>query len=290
MNMRPNRSRIRIVRLGDPREYLRTELVQRDAWGIEQADIIVPFHMMIAAQHHGGLVLGAYDGKKMIGCLFGIAGRDKKRQFHYSHITGVLRAYQKRGVGLLLKKRQRDLVLKEGIDLVKWTFDPLQAGNAYFNIRKLGAIAREYHRDLYGRMPDSLNKSMISDRFEAEWWIRTRRVNNILHGKKKHPSVSHLRAGKAGLINETDLEEQVRRPVKLNLNLNEDRLLFEIPSSIEKVKVRGLDLARKWIFHNRRAFENYFGKKYIVTDVLLDREDDENRIYYLLERGFRPLA
>src|SRR5437879_4147257 len=64
MKMRPNRSRIRIVRLGDPREYLRTELVQRDAWGIEPADIIIPFHMMIAAQHHGGLVLGADDGRK----------------------------------------------------------------------------------------------------------------------------------------------------------------------------------------------------------------------------------
>src|SRR6058998_2545271 len=203
MNMRPNRSRIRIVRLGDPREYLRTELVQRDAWGIEQADIIIPFHMMIAAQHHGGLVLGAYDVRKMVGCLFGIAGRDKKRQFHYSHITGVLRAYQKRGVGLLLKKRQRELVLKEGFDLVKWTFDPLQAGNAYFNIRKLGAIAREYHRNLYGRMPDSLNKGMISDRFEAEWWIRTRRVDEILSGKGKRTGASELRNSQAGLVNET---------------------------------------------------------------------------------------
>src|SRR5437879_4147262 len=133
-------------------------------------------------------------------------------------------------------------------------------------------------------------KTMISDRFEAEWWILKRRVNNILHGKKKHPSLSQLKAGKAGLINETDREDGVRRPVKSNLNLNEDRLLFEIPSSIEKVKVRGLDLARQWTFHNRRAFENYFGKKYIVTDVLVDIEDDENRLYYLLERGFRPLA
>src|SRR5438093_11560151 len=111
MNMRPNRSRIRIVRLGDPREYLRTELVQRDAWGIEQADIIIPFHMMIAAQHHGGLVLGAYDGSKVVGCLFGSAGRDKKRQFNYSHITGLLRGYQTRGGGLQVRKRQVCLVL-----------------------------------------------------------------------------------------------------------------------------------------------------------------------------------
>src|SRR3989442_3761714 len=161
MNMRPNRPRIRIVRLGDPREYLRTELVQRDALRIEQADTIIPFHMMIAAQHHGGLVIGAYDGRKMVGCLFGIAGRDKKRQFHYSHITGVLRAYQKRGVGLLLKKRQRDLVLKEGIDLVKWTFDPLQSGNAYFHIPKLSALAWEDHQALYGRVPCNFNPCMV---------------------------------------------------------------------------------------------------------------------------------
>jgi predicted GNAT superfamily acetyltransferase len=175
-----NRSRIRIVRLQDPREYLRTEQVQRDAWGITRSESVIPFHLMIAAQRHGGLVLGAYHGKKMVGCLFGISGHDNARQFHYSHITGVLKSYQKRGVGLLLKKRQRELMRKDGFDLVKWTFDPLQAGNAYFNIRKLGAIAREYHRDLYGQMPDSLNKGMISDRFEAEWWIKTRRVDEEL--------------------------------------------------------------------------------------------------------------
>src|SRR5437879_13172090 len=113
-------------------------------------------------------------------------------------------------------------------------------------------------------MPDSLNKFMISDRFEAEWWIRTRRVNNMLHGKKKHLSLSQQKAGEAGLINETDLEDGVRRTVKSNLNLNEDRLLFEIPSSIEKVKVRGLDLAGKWTLHNRLAFEHYSGEEYIV--------------------------
>lgn len=239
--------------------------------------------MMIAAQRHGGLVLGAYDGKRMVGCLFGILGHDKTRQFHYSHITGVLRNYQKRGVGLLLKKRQRELVLKDDFDLVKWTFDPLQAGNAYFNIRKLGAIAREYHRDMYGQMPDSLNKGMISDRFEAEWWIKTRRVDESLRGRRKHLSASEL-TSKAGLINETDLEEGVRHSDKLHLNLNMDRLLYEIPSRIDKVKALGLDLARKWTLHSRRAFENYFAKKYVTTDVLLDRGKDETRVLFARAR------
>ncbi len=266
---------------------MRTEQVQRDAWGIKLPESVIPFHIMIAAQHHGGLVLGAYDGKRMVGCIFGISGHDSTRQFHYSHITGVLRSYQNRGVGLLLKKRQRKLVLEEGLDLVKWTFDPLQAGNAYFNIRKLGAIAREYHRDLYGRMSDSLNKGMISDRFEAEWWIRTRRVSGILRGRRNGLSFSELIMGKAGLINETDLRNGIRGPVKLHLNLNKDRLLCEIPSRIDKVKAVDLDLARKWTFQNRRAFENYFAKKYVTTDVLLDRGKNETRVYYLLERGFR---
>jgi len=243
---------------------------------------------MIAAQRHGGLVLGAYDGKRMVGCLFGISGHDNTRQFHYSHITGVLSSYQKKGVGLLLKKRQRELMLKDGFGLVKWTFDPLQAGNAYFNIRKLGAIAREYHRDLYGRMPDSLNKGMISDRFEAEWWIKTRRVDEILRGRRSSLNLSELRMDKVGLVNETDSEKDSRRPVKLDLNLNQDKLLYEIPSRIDKVKAVGHDLARKWTLHNRRAFENYFAKKYVATDVLLDHRKNETRVYYLLESGFRP--
>jgi predicted GNAT superfamily acetyltransferase len=267
---------------------LRTEQVQRDAWGIKLPESVIPFHIMIAAQHHGGLVLGAYDGKRMVGCLFGISGHDNTRQFHYSHITGVLRDYQKRGVGLLLKKRQRELVLNDGMDLVKWTFDPLQAGNAYFNIRKLGATAREYHRDLYGQMRDTLNKGMISDRFEAEWWIKTRRVDESLRGKRKHLNAWELKTSKAELVNETDLEEGIRRPVKLHINLKMDRLLYEVPSRIDKVKALGLDLARKWTLHNRRAFENYFAKKYVATDVLLDHGKDETRVYYLLEQGFRP--
>src|SRR5207249_11710822 len=115
MNMRPNRSRIRIVRLGDPREYLRTELVQRDAWGIEQADIIIPFHLMIAAQHHGGLVLGAYDRRKRVECLLGIARRDKTRHCNYPHVTRVLSVYQKTAHRLLPMTRHRRLLVMNGL-------------------------------------------------------------------------------------------------------------------------------------------------------------------------------
>ncbi len=98
---------------------------------------------MIAAQHHGGLVLGAYDGRRMVGVLFGITGVDKGRPYHYSHITGVAKEYQSKGVGFKLKLAQREHVIKRGEELVLWTYDPLQAGNAYREriVHRLGPVS-----------------------------------------------------------------------------------------------------------------------------------------------------
>jgi predicted GNAT superfamily acetyltransferase len=80
---------------------------------------------LIAAQHHGGLVLGAYDGRRMVGVLFGITDVDKGRPYHYSHITGVAKEYQSKGVGFKLKLAQREHVIKRGEELVRWTYGML---------------------------------------------------------------------------------------------------------------------------------------------------------------------
>ncbi len=280
-------TRIRVVLLGDPAECQRTEKVQRDAWGISPLESIIPFHTLIAAQHHSGLILGAYENNRMVGCLFGISAYDEKRKrpYHYSHITAVLRSYQKKGVGMRLKKAQRDHLLRQEIDLVKWTFDPLQAGNAYFNLHKLGAIARQYHRNLYGKMPDVLNRGMISDRFEAEWWLDSQRVRDRLKGRPKHSEPSKILDPSIQLINGTMLDQGVRVPVSAKVELDDSRLLFEIPYSIGKVKQKDLRLARKWTMHARKSFEHYFRRGYAATDVQLDERPRENRVYYLLEHG-----
>ena len=103
----------------------------------------------------------------MVGVLFGFTAVDGKKPYHYSHITGVARQYQSSGVGFKLKLAQRKHVIGTGQDLVKWTYDPLQAGNAYFNIRKLGTICRTYKRNFYGVLDDSLNRGRLTDRFEV---------------------------------------------------------------------------------------------------------------------------
>ena len=82
-----------------------------------------------------------------------------------------------RGIGLQLKTAQREAVLAQGIELITWTYDPLESRNAYLNIQKLGAICKLYRRNEYGDMLDELNQGMPSDRFEVEWWINSRRVS-----------------------------------------------------------------------------------------------------------------
>ena len=94
---------VRIVRLTRPEQFAESELVQRDAWGLDAGSTVVPAHLMIAAQRHSGLVLGAYDGGRMVGVLFGFTAMSHGRRYHYSHITGVRKNFQGRGVGYGLK-------------------------------------------------------------------------------------------------------------------------------------------------------------------------------------------
>ena len=60
-------------------------------------------------------------------------------------MLGVLPEYRDAGIGRRLKLRQRDDALARGIELIEWTFDPLELKNAYFNMERLGAIVRRYH-------------------------------------------------------------------------------------------------------------------------------------------------
>jgi predicted GNAT superfamily acetyltransferase len=66
---------------------------------------------------------------------------------------------------------QKDNALARGIDLIEWTFDPLEVKNAYFNIGRLGAIVRKYVRNQYGTTSSRLTGGLPTDRCLAEWWI-----------------------------------------------------------------------------------------------------------------------
>jgi predicted GNAT superfamily acetyltransferase len=60
---------------------------------------------------------------------------------------------------------------------MRWTFDPLMAGNAAFNLGKLGAIVRRYVPDFYGRLGSVLQGGTPTDRLLAEWNLASGRVH-----------------------------------------------------------------------------------------------------------------
>ena len=162
---------------------LEIEELQRQVWPGSDADI-VPAHLLLTVAHNGGVVLGASEGEKLVGFVLGFLGTDSAspdrvamaRLKHCSHMLGVLPGHRDRGIGFELKLAQRQAVIDQGIRLITWTYDPLMSGNAYLNIRKLGAICRRYRRNVYGDMRDELNIGLPSDRFEVEWWVTSARV------------------------------------------------------------------------------------------------------------------
>jgi predicted GNAT superfamily acetyltransferase len=198
-----------------------------------------------------------------------------------------VRDYQSRGVGYRLKLAQRRFVIGRGQDLVKWTFDPLQAVNACFNIGKLGGVCRTYLRNLYGVLDDSLNRGRVTDRFEVEWWVRSRRVIRRLQSQQEPIALQDMMSIGVPVVNETRLRKHVRTASAARLGVRESRLLVEIPESIVKVREVGLDACREWTLNLRRVLEHYFARRYMVTDVIVEREDDERRVFYMLESNFR---
>src|SRR5271155_2429760 len=157
------------------------ELQQR-IWGYTPIDT-VPDQVFIVARKTGGQVMTAYDGETPVGFALAFAAIREGLSYLHSHMVGVLEDYQNRGVGRLLKLAQREDALERGINLVEWTFDPLQLKNAHFNIERLGAIVRHYIPNLYGRTSSPLHAGLPTDRLVAEWWVRSQRVEDVLAGK-----------------------------------------------------------------------------------------------------------
>jgi len=163
--------------------------VERAVW--KSADIdVVPIPLFVVAAETGGHVLGAFRDGELVGFTMAIAGWRNRKPFLHSHMTAVLDAYCDRGIGRKLKLFQREDALARGIGLIEWTFDPLVLKNAYFNLMRLGAIARRYLPNAYGITTSPLHGALPTDRLVAEWHLRSSRVRRVLAGKRATPAFS----------------------------------------------------------------------------------------------------
>lgn len=135
-------------------------------WGEFQ---LPPREVMTALVHSGNVPLGAYDGDRLVGFVLGWAGVDEGGLHVHSHMLAALPERRHRGVGYALKLGQRAQALDQGIHMARWTFDPLVARNAWFNLGKLGAVADDFGRAFYGEMTDEINRGDRTDRLVARW-------------------------------------------------------------------------------------------------------------------------
>lgn len=152
-------------------------------WGPQQ---IPQSNLLRAFAHAGSTLLGALVDERPVGTTLGFLGWEGGLHLH-SHMTAVVPAHLAAGVGYALKLWQRAVCLSEGVGEVRWTYDPLVARNAQFNLVKLGAVVMAMHPNFYGAMDDIVNAGEESDRFEVSWRLGSPRVVAALAGHPLRP-------------------------------------------------------------------------------------------------------
>jgi predicted GNAT superfamily acetyltransferase len=160
--------------------------LQKDVWNFTDAEL-VPLRMFVVADKVGGQVMGAFNGNEMIGFALSVPGTRSGHVYLHSHMLAVRKEYRNQGLGRRLKLLQREDALARGIELIEWTFDPLEIKNAYLNIERLGAIARRYNINQYGITSSPLQGGLPSDRLIAEWWLKSKRVETLMATGKNPP-------------------------------------------------------------------------------------------------------
>ena len=252
------------------------ERLQAEIWGFKELQI-VPDHLLLTLAKEGNAVLLAEDEAcRPVGFAFGFLGYGENRRLKLaSHQVGVLPAYQNQGIGYTLKLAQRQAALALGLDLITWTFDPLQVRNAYLNLNKLGAVCNTYLPNLYSDMADRLNQGLPTDRFRVDWWIASGHVGQRLAGQA--PPV----AGGPVVNGVIDLPAGERAPAASFEMPDSSCCRVEIPGDLSYLKLGAPELARQWRLHTRQVFQALFAAGYVA--VAVQRQPDHS--YYLLQKG-----
>ncbi len=188
-------------------EFHATLRLQRRIWGFNESDRVAP-RLFGVFKHIGGSCLGAYLDDAMVGYTLAFAAfKPDHKAYWHSHMAGVDPSAQDLGIGYLLKLRQREEALARGLDLIEWTFDPLQSRNAYFNIEKLGTAVEAYLPNLYGVTSSELHGALPTDRLVAAWHLRRPSVTRRLAGTQPAPVRGQAAIAIPSRISEVPREE-----------------------------------------------------------------------------------
>jgi len=274
MSAAPEISSITIREINEVAEMRAVEGLEKEVWGIPDLDV-VPLTHLVAAKEAGGVLIGAFDGETLVGFVYGFPSFERGKVAHHSHMLAVKSAYRNYDLGRRLKLAQREHVIAQGIDLISWTFDPLQSLNAHFNFGKLGVLADRYLVNFYGEDAASFLHQTGTDRLWVSWLVSTERVQGLINGGSDQVSLNH---GPPLVQVETD-DSSRRNDLTEGLSLVQAAI--EIPSNIDALpRETGL----RWREDTRWAFTEALKAGYFVDAFVRETRGDKRIGKYLLSR------
>jgi predicted GNAT superfamily acetyltransferase len=270
-------------------DFARVVDLEKQIWGVGYGDV-VPSPILTVTVKRGGILIGAFanDGQ-MIGFVYSLPGIRDGKPTQWSHMAGVVEEFRRDGVGRQLKLLQRERALAMGLDLIEWTFDPLQAMNAHLNFARLGVVAEEYEENIYGESTSPLHRGNPTDRLVAEWHIREPHVERRVGASRSSAKLT-LRTSDvadAAPVNRTAPSGHWIETVDVNLSIDAKRLFIEVPTGFTDMLARAPELAMAWRVCTRAMFTTYFDRGYRAVDFLLDAAKGRGR-YLLVAEDFRP--
>lgn len=263
--------------------------IQETVWGPDSD--VVPASLLSVSAKRGGILLGAFEDDEagaMVGFVWSLAGMRGGQPSQWSHMLGVLPAARARGVGIALKLAQRERALAQGLDLIEWTFDPLQARNAHLNFARLGCVVSTYVENAYGSLEGPLFSGTPTDRLIAEWWIRRPHVERRVAAERESAAGRRAFTARAADVGDAvplivtreagrwPAPDDVREPGEHR------RLTIPVPAVFSDMQAGDQALALEWRLAVRRAFTGAFAGGYRAVDFHFDRDTGAGQ--YLLAR------
>ena len=259
-------------------EFNEARLLEKQIWDADSAQL----HYLVAARNHGALILGAFFEQELIGFIYSYPAFVDGEVHLYSHQLGIKREFRERGIGELLKLKQREVALQHGFKKCRWTFDPLQSRNAFLNFSKLRAFAVDYTENYYGELNDVFNNSLPSDRFTVEWDLED---NDYLRWDQK---IEECLEEAVELVEWS--EGEIGLPVldadnsfNAAQSLTEDAYFLYIPHYFQKIKLESPTLAEDWRMKTRAMIKTLLQQKY--TAVYVQQCNEFIDRYLFVKRG-----
>ena len=271
-----NSSPIELRSLKTIDELKAVEELQLEVWGCSEREVL-PSLALIPLLDIGGVLIGAFDDQRLVGFVVGFPGFQAGIPILHSDMLAVKAEYRSTGLGYQLKLAQRDAALKQSIECITWTFDPLQSTNAHLNFRKLGVTANRYKVNYYGETTSTLHRTG-TDRLWVTWSLFSDRVMQRLNAKAiDPPALAELPA----LLSLGADDE----PVVSALDATESLLTIEIPNDINAIITADEGRAMRWREATQAAFTAALTADFLVTDFFRKAPENHRAGVYVLTRN-----